>query len=118
MGEITHTILRRVLLPTILALGALYLGDYVALHYRIARSGPAAALETVTVLYGTQLKNGQVKIFWDQPQTETCTRSIFPHLGNPPCWYAKRHATKLITEQPPSFSIPKLGRSDLSHAGA
>jgi len=90
-------ILRRALWLTAVALCVLYVGDYLALHYRIARGGPAT--ETVTILYGTPLKNGQVSIFWDQPQTEQCTRSIFPHLGYPPCWYAKRHATRLITEK-------------------
>jgi hypothetical protein len=93
-----HTILRRALWLTVLALCALYVGDYLALRYRIARGGTTAAMQTVTVLYGTPLKNGQVSIFWDQPQSETCARSIFPHLGYPPCWYAKRHATRLITE--------------------
>ena len=111
-----HTILHRALLATLLALGALYLGDYVALRYQIARGGPTAAVETITILYATPLKNGQVSIFWDQPQTETCTRSIFPHLGNPPCWYAKRHLTKVITELSPTF--PSRATSDLSHARA
>jgi hypothetical protein len=93
-----RTILRRVLWLTVVALSALYVGDYLALQYRMVRGGPAAATETVTILYGTPLKNGQVSIFWDQPQSETCARSIFPHLGYPPCWYAKRHPTRLITQ--------------------
>jgi hypothetical protein len=101
------------LLSILLALGVLYLGDYAALRYRVARNGLAAATETVTVLYGTPLKNGQVRIFWDQPQTQTCIRSLFPHFGYPPCWYAKRHATRVITEQSPSHSSP--GRGDLGH---
>jgi len=94
----TGTILRRTLLVSLVALCAVYVGDDLALHYRMASRGAAAATGTVTVLYGTPLKNGQVSIFWNQPQTETCVRSIFPHLGYPPCWYAKRHATRLITE--------------------
>jgi len=93
-----RTILERTLVATIIALGTLYLADYATLRYRIARGGLAAATGTVTILYGTPLKNGQVDIFWDQPATETCVRSIFPHLGYLPCWYARGHATKLITE--------------------
>ena len=98
----THRIFAGALLSAILALGALYLIDYMALRYRIGRDGLGAATATVTILYGTPLKNGEVSIFWDQPQTETCTRSIFPHLGYPPCWYAKRHATKMISRNPPA----------------
>jgi len=93
-----HRIVPRTLVSTLLVLGALYLADYVALRYRIARGGLGAATATVTLLYGTPLKNGEVSIFWDQPQPETCIRSMFPHLGYPPCWYAKRHATKMISE--------------------
>jgi len=94
----THRIFPQTLLLAALALGALYLADYIALRYRMARGGLGAATATVTVLYGTPLKNGEVSIFWDQPQTETCVRSMFPHLGYPPCWYAMRHTTKMISE--------------------
>jgi len=96
----THRIFAGTLLSAILALGVLYLIDYMALRYRMARGGLAAATATVTILYGTPLKNGEVSIFWDQPQTETCVRSVFPHLGYPPCWYAVRHTTKMISENP------------------
>jgi hypothetical protein len=104
-------ILRRALLWAIVVLGALYVGDSLALHYRIRNGGTAAVTATVTILYGTPLKNGQVNIFWDQPQTQVCARSLFPHLGYPPCWYAKRHTTRLITESwgltAPTFSSPR-----------
>jgi hypothetical protein len=95
---VIYAILRRVLLATVIAACMLYVGDYLVLRYRIARSGQAAVTDTVTVLYGTPLKNGQTEIFTDQPQLETCSRSIFPHLGYPACWYARRHPTKVITE--------------------
>jgi len=101
----SHRILAGALLSAALALGALYLADYLVLRYHIARGGLGAATATVTILYGTPLKNGEVSIFWDQPQTETCIRSMFPHLGYPPCWYAKRHATKIISENPPAFAL-------------
>jgi hypothetical protein len=102
----TRRILHRALVATVIAVAALYVGDDLALNYRIARGGAAAATETVTVLYGTPLKDGRVSIFWNQPQTETCARSIFPHLGYLPCWYAKRHATRLITASPPNSLDP------------
>jgi hypothetical protein len=95
---VIYAILRRVLLATVIAGCALYVGDYLVLRYRIARNGEAAATDTVTVLYGTPLKDGRIEIFADQPQTETCSRSIFPHLGYPACWYARRHPTKVITD--------------------
>jgi hypothetical protein len=90
-------ILRWALLWAAVALAALYVGDFLTLHYRMRNGGPSAVTATVTILYGTPLKNGQVSIFWDQPQTQVCARSLFPHLGYPPCWYVKRHTTRLIT---------------------
>lgn len=113
-----HRIFAGTLASAILALGALYLIDYMALRYRIARDGLGAATATVTILYGTPLKNGEVSIFWDQPQAETCVRSIFPHLGYLPCWYVKRHATKMISQTLPPLSPPSFRRSDPNHATA
>lgn len=93
-----RAIVLRAVLGVVIAFCVAYTGDYLALRYRIATRGEAAATDTVTVLYGTPLKNGQTEIFTDQPQSETCSRSIFPHLGYPACWYARRHPTKVISE--------------------
>ena len=89
------TILRRALLVAVVALGVVYLCDYAALRYRMARAGPNAAVGTVTVLYGAPLKDGKVRVFSDQPEIDTCVRSIFPHLGYAACWYARSHAIRI-----------------------
>lgn len=93
----TNTILRRALLVAVVALCVVYLCDYARLRYRMARGGSNAALGTVTVLYGAPLKDGKVRVFSDQPETETCVRSIFPHLGYAPCWYARSHTIKIAS---------------------
>lgn len=86
---------RRALLIAVVALCLFYVCDYGVLRYRMARGGSDAALGTVTVLYGAPLKDGKVRVFSDQPETDTCVRSIFPHLGYAPCWYARSHAIKI-----------------------
>src|SRR5579862_5917794 len=106
-----RTIVLRAVVGLAIASCLAYVVDYAVLRYRIATSGEAAATDTVTVLYGTPLKNGQTEIFTDQPQSETCSRSIFPHLGYPACWYARRHPTKVISENRSSGSGP----SSLAH---
>ena len=93
-----RTIVLRTGLTLVVAFCTLYVADYAVLRHRIATNGQAAATDTVTVLYGTPLKNGQTEIFTDQPETQTCSRSIFPHLGYPACWYARRHPTKVISD--------------------
>jgi hypothetical protein len=117
-----RAILGRALVSVIIAFCLLYLGDYIVLRYRIARGGQAAGTDTLTVLYGTPLKNGQISIFTDQPQSQPCSRSIFPHLGYPACWYVRRHLTKIITEKSrplsPAPDLRRLDPRDLGHARA
>jgi hypothetical protein len=92
-----NTILRWTLLILLVALCVLYTGDYAVLRIRMVRGGAGAVTQSVTVIYGAALKDGRINLFTDQPQSETCVRSIFPHLGYDPCWYAQRHPVKVIS---------------------
>ena len=87
--------IRRILLAAVFALCAIYVCDYVVLRVRMAR-GANAGLGSVQVVYGAALKDGRATLFTDQPQIETCVRSIFPHLGYSPCWYASKHAVQIV----------------------
>jgi hypothetical protein len=73
-----------------------YACDYGLLRFKMGRNNGADALGTVTSYYGTALKDGKLEIFTDQPQTETCVHSLFPHSGMRPCWYASRNNVKTI----------------------
>jgi hypothetical protein len=53
--------------------------------------------ETLTFYYSTQLKNGRVQVYYDQPQTEVCVRAVFPHGGRRPCWYARREPVRRVS---------------------
>ena len=53
--------------------------------------------ETLTFYYSTQLKNGRVQVYYDQPQTEVCVRAVFPHGGRRPCWYARRESVRRVS---------------------
>jgi hypothetical protein len=99
IGSTRDAILRNAPIASAIALAlfiALYAGDYLLLRSRIAMRGTDAAKSTVTVFYAATLKDGKVNIFYDQPQTQTCVRSIFPWLGYQPCWYLSRHAIKTV----------------------
>jgi len=37
-----------------------------------------------------------MEIFTDEPQTETCVHSLFPHDGYRACWYIPHGAVKQI----------------------
>ena len=53
--------------------------------------------ETLTFYYSTQLKNGRVQVYYDQPQTEVCVRAVFHHGGRRPCWYARREPVRRVS---------------------
>ena len=70
--------------------GTIFVVVYAA-DYALLKMRGNNALGTVTSYYGTPTKDGKMEIFTDQPQTETCVHSLFPHLGYRPCWYAGRN---------------------------
>jgi hypothetical protein len=88
---------RRTLAPTTriaLALAVLlvlvYLVDWALWSGKKASPDKTLAYGTVTSFYGTGTKGGRVEIFTDQPQVETCVRSLFPHDGYRACWYVSK----------------------------
>ena len=87
---------KQIAVTTLAAFAILYATDYAIFQHNLSKNGPAAALGTVTSYYGAALKDGKMEIFTDQPQTETCVHSLFPHSGYRPCWYANRNNVKPI----------------------
>lgn len=89
-------ILKRILLAAIVLSFAAYGCDYVWVRYRIANPKAGDAFGSVTFYDSTAMKNGKVEVFYDQPLTEVCVRTIFPQVGDRPCWYASRKTVKSI----------------------
>ncbi len=91
--RVTRTRLAAALIGVLIAgLTLLYGADAVLFRYRL---GQGTGLEQVTVYAATYLKSGKVEIFSDEPEIESCARSLFPHAGYDPCWYARRHTVRL-----------------------
>jgi hypothetical protein len=87
----------------LIALAALvYSGDFVWFEFRMHSPKPNDPLETVTFFYATGVKGGKVEVFYDQPQTQTCVHSIFPHRGYKPCWRFNRSGIQLISQVIPA----------------
>jgi hypothetical protein len=82
----------------LIALAAVcYAADFVWFEYRVRNAKPTDPLETVTFYYATAMKNGKVEVFYDQPQTQTCVHSIFPHAGYRPCWRFNRSGIQRVS---------------------
>ena len=77
--------------------GLVYATDFVWFEFRSHSPKSNDPLETVTFFYATGVKGGKVEVFYDQPQTQICVHSIFPHQGYKPCWRFNRSHIQLIS---------------------
>jgi len=87
---------RRMLIAVAVLFATFYAGDYLWFQFRMSHSAAGQAFGTVRFYSATFLKNGKEEIFFDQPQTERCVRSLFPHLNCRPCWYSRGKTVRVI----------------------
>jgi hypothetical protein len=80
----------QVLLAAILLL---YAGDWAVLRYRAAHGTAFKTLQVEQYL-ATPLKGNKAEYDYMGTVAETCSRSLFPQAGNPPCWWLSRHTTR------------------------
>ncbi len=82
----------RVVLGLAGAAALLYVGDFAVLQMKV-KHGTAFGSVTVMHLLATPLKGKKVEYDVLGPTLETCSRSLFPQEGSPPCWWLERHKT-------------------------
>jgi len=96
MGRLLRILWRWSLL--LLLLVALFAaGEDAVLRYRLQRGAGSAVLDHVTTYDAAEMKNGRVEIYFDHPEIRECVHSVFPHFGDPPCWYVRRHVFNLLS---------------------
>ena len=88
--------MKRLLIITLASLSALYIGDYVSIRYRLAKNRAPFGVVTVQRYYAVPQKNRKTEFYFDQPETQSCVHSLFPHFGYSPCWYLNRKKIKQI----------------------
>lgn len=77
---------------SLLVLGCLlYIGDYARLRYKIAKNNGLGSV-TVQSDYAVKQKSGKLEYYFDQPQVQQCSHTLFPQMGYTPCWYLQRKA--------------------------
>jgi hypothetical protein len=67
-----------------------YVGDWTV----FAISGSPTEQVTVVRYLATPLKGNNTEVDFEGRQSVSCARAIFPHSGNQPCWYLRRHPTQ------------------------
>ena len=89
--------MKRILIIALVPLAIVYTSDYVLIRYRMAKN--RTPFETVTIqrYYAVPQKNRKTEFYFDQPETQACVHSLFPHFGYSPCWYLRRKKVKRIS---------------------
>jgi hypothetical protein len=87
-------ILKRLLSSLLGAVLSAYVLDYAYLRIRMIHPKPTDPFESLVRnrLLAIPQKNGALDYELDQvnpTDTLTCVHSLFPHFGDPPCWYLK-----------------------------
>jgi hypothetical protein len=90
-----RTKLTRVVLYALVAMAVLYLGDDLSLRFRILNREPLGFV-TVYRYYALHKTKQKTNYMFAEPEAQACVRSLFPHLGLPPCWYLARHTEQRI----------------------
>jgi len=88
-------LLARILITVLLLVVLLYVGDFISVRMRMRHPQANDPFETVTALrilaIGEKGNKTEYTVDPVQPQqTAECVHSLFPHGGDPPCWYLKR----------------------------
>ena len=88
----------RGLLGLLVLIAILWIADYTSFRYRLSKGTPGDPLASIRIqpTYAIPHKDGRAEYVFGEPQMITCARSIFPHAGDPPCWYLQKTAAKPI----------------------
>ena len=70
----------------------LWLGDWTVWRIRVWRGGGYDTVQVNQILL-IPLKNHKMEADSQSTADQPCARSIFPHGGDDPCWWLRRHAT-------------------------
>jgi hypothetical protein len=85
-------ILQRLFLVGVVLLAIVYGVDLCVFRYRLATKRQPFGSVTVEHYDAVLHKDGKSELIFDPPVQQTCVHSLFPHVGDPPCWYLSRHA--------------------------
>ncbi len=86
----------RSVLGLAIAVALVYAVDAAILRFRAATNRNAFGTVTVHPYFAMDRKDKKTEYLYQDPQDQTCVNSIFPHLGDSPCWYLRRHKDEAL----------------------
>jgi len=81
------SIVKKIALGLVLLVALAFAGDYVSIHLPIPSGRTKFGTLTVKPFYAVPLKDGKTEYMYEDPETETCSHSLFPQYGHTPCWW-------------------------------
>jgi len=94
--ELILLLVRKFVLGAVLLAAVAYALDYSVLRFRMATNRNAMGTVTVRPVYAVPQKNHRTEFLVGDSQDQACVHSLFPHLGDAPCWYLTRHKEQQI----------------------
>lgn len=80
------SIVKKIAFGLALLAALVYAVDYVSIHVPIPPGRARFGSMIVKPYYAVPLKDGKTEFMYEDPQTETCSHSLFPQYGYSPCW--------------------------------
>lgn len=90
--------MKRIGVLVVLLMVVLYVGDYLSVRFRIPHNRQSFGSVKVQRYYVVPQKSGRPDLYFDKPESQACVQSLFPHFGDPPCWYLRRKSVQRVNE--------------------
>jgi hypothetical protein len=86
----------RTVATIVLAAAAIYVCDYLILRLRVATNHQPFGTVTVHPYYAVPQKDQKTEFLLGDPADQQCVNSLFPHMGDSPCWYLTHHTDQRV----------------------
>ncbi len=94
--QILGKLFLRTFAAIVLSVAAAYICDYLILRFRVATNHHPFDTVTVRPYYAVPRKDQKTEFMMGDPTDQQCVHSLFPHMGDSPCWYLTRHTDQQI----------------------
>jgi hypothetical protein len=95
--QIIGRFLVRSIAAVVLFAALTFVVDYVVLRVRIATNRQPFGTVTVHPYYAVPEKGNKTEYMLGDQTDQQCVHSLFPHMGDSPCWYLSRHTDQQIS---------------------
>jgi hypothetical protein len=82
----------RIVLGILVALAAVYVGDYAIWRVRVAGGGGMGTVQVERIVVAP-LKGNKEEYYPDGSAQVDCSKSLFPQAGSGACWWLEGHRT-------------------------